>query len=103
MIERVWSGRTSREGAVAYAAHFRNTVLPELTAIHGYRGATLAEREVEDGIELVVTTRWESLQSIRQFAGDDVERAVVYDQAAALFSDYDPRVRHYGVVVRDGE
>jgi heme-degrading monooxygenase HmoA len=103
MIERVWSGRTTKEGAAAYVTHFRSAVLPELSAIHGYRGATLAERETEEGVEVVVTTRWESLQAIRQFAGDDIERAVVYDQAAVLFSDYDPRVRHYGVIVRDGE
>ncbi len=103
MIERVWSGRTTKEGAAAYTAHFRSVVLPEVSAIHGYRGATLAERETADGVEVVVVTRWESLQAIRQFAGDDIERAVVYDQAAVLFSDYDPRVRHYGVIVRDGE
>src|SRR5690349_20094422 len=103
MIERVWSGRTTKEGAAAYTTHFRSVVLPELSAIHGYRGATLAERETADGVEVVVVTRWESLQAIRQFAGDDIERAVVYDQAAVLFSDYDPRVRHYGVIVRDGE
>ena len=101
MIERVWTARATREDAVAYAAHFRNVVLPELSAIHGYRGATLAEREADGAIELIVTTRWESLQAIRQFAGEEIDRAVVHEDAAALFLDYDRKVKHYGIVVRD--
>ncbi|HJZ71050.1 MAG TPA: antibiotic biosynthesis monooxygenase [Vicinamibacterales bacterium] len=99
MIERVWSARTTREGAAAYAEHFRETVLPELAAIDGYHGARLLEREHAGGVEVVVVTRWRSLEAIRAFAGNELERAVVHDAAAALFTDYDRRVRHYGVVL----
>jgi heme-degrading monooxygenase HmoA len=101
MIERVWSARTTRERASAYVEYFRRVVLPELGAIRGYRGATVAEREAQGVVEVVVTTRWESIDAIRAFAGDDLERAVVHDEAAALLSEYDDRVRHYGVVVNE--
>jgi heme-degrading monooxygenase HmoA len=103
MIERVWSGRTTRDGAVTYAEHFRRVVVPELAAIAGYRGARLLEREQDGGIEVVVVTRWQSLDAIRAFAGDELDRAVVQDEAAVLFSDYDRKVRHFGVVAHDGE
>jgi len=103
MVERVWSARTTRDGALRYAEHFRSVVLPELGAVAGYRGARLMERERDGGIEVVVVTRWQSLDAIRAFAGNELERAVVHDEAAALFSDYDRQVRHYGVVVTDGE
>jgi heme-degrading monooxygenase HmoA len=103
MIERVWSARTTREGAVKYADHFRRAVLPELAAIDGYRGARLLERECDGGIEVVVVTRWHSIDAIRAFAGDELDRAVVHEEAAALFSDYDRKVRHFGVVAHDGE
>jgi len=100
MVERVWSARTaSRDGAAAYAAYFRRVVLPELAAVAGYRGATLLQRELRGGIEVVVSTRWDSLDAIRAFAGDEFDRAVVHDEAAALLTDFDRRVRHYGVVV----
>lgn len=101
MIERVWSARTTREGAVEYADYFRRIVVPELAAIDGYRGARLLERELEGAIEVVVVTRWDSLDAIRLFAGDELDRAVVHDDAARLFSDFDSKVRHYGVVARD--
>jgi len=103
MIERVWSARTTRDGAQQYAEHFRRVVLPELAVIAGYRGARLMEREQDGGIEVVVVTRWQTLDAIRAFAGNDLERAVVHGEAAALLTDYDRKVRHYGVVVADGE
>jgi heme-degrading monooxygenase HmoA len=103
MIERVWSGRTTRDGAVTYAQHFRHHVVPQLSAIAGYRGARLLEREQDGGIEIVVVTRWQSLDAIRAFAGEELDRAVVHEDAAALFSDYDRKVRHFGVVAHDGD
>jgi len=101
MIERVWSARTTREGAVKYADYFRRVVLPELSGISGYRGARRLERERKGGVEVVVVTRWHSLDAIRAFAGEDLERAVVHNEAAELFTDFDRRVRHFGVVATD--
>lgn len=103
MIERVWSARTTREGALGYAEHFRRVVVPELASIAGYRGARLLERERDGEIEVVVVTRWQSLDAIRAFAGEELDRAVVHDEAVALFSDYDRKVRHFGVVAQDGD
>jgi len=102
MIERVWSGRMPRENALKYTEYFRRVVAPELNAVPGYRGARLLEREVDDGVEIVVVTTWQSLDAIRAFAGDELDRAVVHDEAAALFSDYDRKARHFGVVASDG-
>jgi heme-degrading monooxygenase HmoA len=101
MIERVWLARTTRDGATKYAEHFRRVVMPELAAIAGYRGARVLERELNGGIEIVVVTRWQTIDAIRAFAGKEVDRAVVHDEAAVLFSDYDRKVRHYGVIVGD--
>ena len=105
MIERVWSARTTRDGAVAYAEYFRRVVLPELAAVAGYRGARLLQREMPGGAatEVVVVTRWESLAVVRRFAGDDLDRAVVHDEAAALFSSYDRTVRHFEIVLGENQ
>ena len=46
-------------------------------------------------------TFWRSVDSIRGFAGADVEGAVVAEEAAALLTDFDRRVRHYDVAVQD--
>jgi heme-degrading monooxygenase HmoA len=76
-------------------------VLPALRAVPGYQGATLLQRDVRGEVEVVVITWWQTLDAIRAFAGDDVETAVVADAAAALFTEYDHRVKHYDVAVTD--
>jgi heme-degrading monooxygenase HmoA len=100
MVERVWSARAkNRADAAAYAAYFERVVIPELNEVAGYRSARLLQRDVAGGVEIVVATTWESMAVIRGFAGEDIERAVVHDEAAALFSDYDHTVRHFEVVL----
>lgn len=61
----------------------------------------LLEREVADVVEIVVVTFWRSLDAIRTFSGPDLERAVVADEAAALLAQFDRRVKHYEVAVKD--
>jgi heme-degrading monooxygenase HmoA len=100
-IARVWTGKATRDGAAAYVAYFKRVVLPELAAVAGYRGARLEQREIEGTMEIVVVSEWESLDVIRGFAGDDIDQAVVHDEAAALLTDYERTVRHFEIVVRD--
>ena len=76
-------------------------MLPELRQVVGYDGGLLLQRRDGAEVELVVLTWWQSLSSITGFAGDDVETAVVADDAAALLVGFDERVRHYEVVARD--
>ena len=100
MVERLWSARTTRDGAAAYLEYFQRVVMPELAAVDGYRAVRLLQRDLgANAIEIVVVTAWESLAAIRGFAGDDIERAVVHDEAAALFTDYDRTVQHFEVVL----
>jgi uncharacterized protein YciI/heme-degrading monooxygenase HmoA len=100
-ISRCWSARTTEAQLPKYLEHFSRRVLPELRRVPGYLGATVSLRRFESEVEIVVRTTWRSLESIRNFAGPDLEAAVVADQAAALLTDFDRRVRHYEIVVRD--
>ena len=101
MIARIWTAQTTPARAPAYAEHLRAHVLPALRAVEGYSGSMLLERPVSDAVEVVVITFWESVEAIRGFAGDDLEGAVVADEAAALLTQFDRRVRHYEVALKD--
>lgn len=98
MIARIWKARATPERASEYAAHLRSTVVPELAAIHGYRGVTLLERERDGSVEVTVITWWESLEAVRAFAGEAVETAVVHDTAARMLVDFDREVAHHQVI-----
>jgi len=101
VIARFWSARATPAGARAYADHLRTHVLPAVKQVDGYAGAVLLERDVSAAVEILVITWWQSLEAIRRFAGPDPEEAVVADEAAALLTSFDRRVRHYELVVED--
>jgi heme-degrading monooxygenase HmoA len=101
MIARVWSARTTGAQAPAYVEHLKTQVLPAVRGMDGYGGAMLLERAADDGIEIIVLTFWRSIEAIRGFAGANLEGAVVAEEAVALLTQFDRRVRHYEVAVQD--
>jgi mannose-6-phosphate isomerase-like protein (cupin superfamily) len=102
VIARRWTGRTAgEEQAGAYISHFERTVRPRLENVDGFLGATVERVDGQEGIEIVVVTRWASMDAVRAFAGDEVDLAVVEPEARAILTSYDPRVRH--VELADGQ
>lgn len=102
MILRVWRARADRGREAAYPEFFRHHVVPALHAVPGFLDATLAARDVDGAVEFTVISRWESLEAIRGFAGDDIERAVVEPAAIAVLRDYDRTVEHLAVIDETG-
>jgi hypothetical protein len=99
MISRFWKGWASPENADAYEALLRAEILPGIERIDGYRGAYLLRRDVDDEVEFATLTLWDSLDAVREFAGDDFELAVVPPQARALLSRFDERSAHYETLI----
>jgi heme-degrading monooxygenase HmoA len=99
MIARWWRGSAGKDEADEYLEHLRQAVLPELARIDGYRGAQVLRRDLGDGVEFAVLTLWESMESVRQFAGADAATAVVAPAARRLLRDFDSTVTHYEIVL----
>lgn len=99
MILRRWTARATAEGARQYMDHFRQTVLPELARVDGHQGSYLLQRVDGAHIELTVMTRWTSMDAIRAFAGDVLEKAVVEPRAQEVLASFDVAVSHHDVVV----
>ncbi len=100
-VMRRWTARTAKAQLPKYLEHFSKNVLPELRRVHGYLGAVVFLRRLEREIEIVVETNWDSLESVRNFAGPDLEAAVVAPVAAALLTGFDRRALHSEVVLTD--
>ena len=99
MIVRLWRATAHPEGARRYEEHFSHKVLPLLEDIPGYLGACLLRRDDGDRVDIQVLTRWESMDSVRSFAGTNPETAVVEPAAQAVLLDYDSTVTHHTVAV----
>jgi uncharacterized protein len=101
MILRRWSARTTEAQLPKYLQHFSKNVVPELRRVPSYLGATVSTRRLESEVEIVVETTWRSLESIRAFAGLDLEAAVVPAEAAALLTRFDRRAQHSEIALTD--
>ena len=97
-ILRMWKARTTAEKFGAYAQHVTGKVFPALSAIAGYKGAYLMRRTIAGAVEIMVLTLWESIETVRKFAGSDVDQAVVEPEARAVLTDFDETVAHYEIV-----
>lgn len=98
MVLRMWKARSTAKQVGAYVEHVTKKVFPKVRAIEGHRGEYLLRRELEDGVELVVLTLWDSMEAVRRFAGVEPNKAVVEPEARAALTSYDEYVTHFEVV-----
>jgi heme-degrading monooxygenase HmoA len=99
MIARHWRGATSAENADAYEALLKTKVLPELAEIEGYRGGYVLRRDVPEAreVEFIVINLFDSLESVKRFAGPEYAVAVFEPQARVLLKRAEPLAAHFEV------
>ena len=100
MIARIWRGWTKPEDATTYEKLLRDEIFPSIAArkIEGYRGAELFVLENESEVEFVTLLRFDSMDSVREFAGPEASKPVIFPKAEALFKRME-RTRHYRVAI----
>ncbi|MBZ5678467.1 MAG: antibiotic biosynthesis monooxygenase [Acidobacteriia bacterium] len=100
MISRLWHGWTRHENADAYEELLRSEVLPGIHRVKGFKGAHLLRRDNKDEVEFVTLTIFDSIEAVKEFAGEDYEVAVVPPEARKLLARFDSRSAHYQTVLR---
>lgn len=95
MITRLWRGWTAAKDADAYERFLLTELFPSMQHIAGFRGGEVLRRRESEEVGFVTLTRFESLDDIRAFAGDDYETPVLEPQALALLSRYEERAFHF--------
>jgi heme-degrading monooxygenase HmoA len=98
MIARIWRGAVRREDADVYADYIANTGMAEYRSTPGNQGAWMLRRDDGDRSEIITFSLWDSRDSIRAFAGDDIDQAVFYPEDDRYLIERDRTVRHYEVV-----
>jgi heme-degrading monooxygenase HmoA len=97
MIARIWRGRVPAAKADAYLDYLLATGLKDYGATPGNRGVWALRRIEGEVAEFVTLTFWDSMDAVRAFAGEDVERAVYYPEDDEYLLEKEPRVEHYEV------
>jgi heme-degrading monooxygenase HmoA len=99
MIARHWRGWTRLADAPAYERLLQETVLPGLQGISGYRGGYVLRRDGDTEAEFVVINHFDSLESVKRFAGADYETPVFEPEARRLLARVENVAHHYEVRV----
>lgn len=95
MITRVWRGWTAPENADAYERFLLSELFPSMVEIPGFLNADVLRRHDGSEVAFVTLTRFESIDAIRAFAGEQYETPVIEPTARALLSHFDERAQHY--------
>jgi hypothetical protein len=97
MILRIWHGWTTPQNADTYEALLKAEIFPGIAAksVAGYRGIELLRLDGPDEVEFITVMRFDSLQAVKDFVGEDYERAYVPDKARAVLARFDPTSKHY--------
>jgi heme-degrading monooxygenase HmoA len=95
MIARIWRGWTLREDADAYVEYLQQTGAPASLGTPGNRGFTILHRPDGEREEFLTISLWDSLEVVRGFAGDDIEKAVFYPEDDAFLVDREWTAAHF--------
>jgi antibiotic biosynthesis monooxygenase (ABM) superfamily enzyme len=100
MIARIWHGWTKPADAKAYENMLRDEIFPSIAArkISGYHSAELFIREDGDEVEFVTLLRFHSMEGVREFAGADETRPVIYPGVEHLLTRMEGS-RHYRIAI----
>ena len=103
MIARLWRARASHDNADGFEELFRNQILPAILGrqVAGLKKATMLRRDLDEDVEFCALFWFDSIDAVREFAGDDYEVAVVPDAARELLSSFEPRAAHYRPIAGD--
>jgi len=99
MIGRIWHGYTTHENADQYESLLKSEIFIGIRGrnIPGFQEIQLFRRDLEKEVEFITIMWFDSIESVRVFAGADYEAAVVPLKARELLSRFDERSQHYEI------
>ncbi|RAW02895.1 antibiotic biosynthesis monooxygenase [Pseudochryseolinea flava] len=95
MITRVWHGRTSLENADRYLNFLLHKGTADYKKISGNISVKVWRRIDPDCAHFYTVTEWDSIASIKEFAGDQYESAVYYPEDDGVLLEFEEKVFHY--------
>jgi heme-degrading monooxygenase HmoA len=98
VIARIWRGWTRTEDADSYVDYLMRTGMSAYRETPGNRAAYLLRRGDGERTEFVTLSFWDSLDAVKGFAGEDVNRAVFYPEDERYLVDRETTVSHYDLI-----
>ncbi|UII27915.1 antibiotic biosynthesis monooxygenase [Fulvivirga maritima] len=97
MIARIWHGRTQAEHYEEYTAFTNSRAIPDYSSTKGFIKLSFLRRIEGDVAHYTLITYWENLEVIKNFAGEDFEKAKYYPEDDDYLLEFEEKVIHYEV------
>lgn len=93
-ITRIWHGVTWAENADEYLEYIVKTGIPGYRATAGNLSAKILRRIDGDRCHFWTVTEWDSIESIKGFAGEEYQKAKYYPEDEMYLLEFEPTVIH---------
>lgn len=102
MISRIWHGYATHSKAAAYETLLKEEVFEAIKGknIHGFKGMQLLKKRNGNEVEFVTIMSFDDLEAVKQFAGENYEKAYVPAAAREILSRFDEKAEHYELVLQ---
>lgn len=97
MIARIWKGRTKIEHINDYTEFMKTRAIPDYQKTPGFVNLSFLKQVKDNEGHFTLITYWESLEVIKNFAGDDMEKAKYYPEDVDFLLEFVENVEHHEV------
>jgi hypothetical protein len=96
-IIRTWKGWTSIENAPIYENMLINEVFPAVKrkGVVGLEKVSISTLKNKDEVEFFLVLQFDSLDSVKMFAGENYKKAYIPENAKRVLSRYDNTADHF--------
>ena len=96
-VMRIWRGRVPLAKADDYERFLIERAAPDYSSVRGLLKLYFGRRDSGDVTEFLLVTIWDSVESMREFAGGDPEVAKYYPEDDEFLLEKEERVAIYEV------
>ncbi|MBW1650408.1 MAG: antibiotic biosynthesis monooxygenase [Deltaproteobacteria bacterium] len=97
MIARIWHGRTKIEDYEDYTEFMKNRAISDYRKTKGFIKLVFLRNIIENAGHFTLITFWENFEVIKNFAGEDFEKAKYYSEDEKFLLEFEEKVIHYEV------
>jgi heme-degrading monooxygenase HmoA len=97
-IVRMWHGAVPKDKADEYYQYLQQTGLKDYAGTPGNQGVSVLRRDEAEVTHFLLITFWDSVSSIKAFAGEEYEKARYYPDDEQFLLDLEPAVIHYQLI-----
>lgn len=94
-ITRIWHGISKAEHADSYLKFLEKTGISDYKKVKGNLSVKVLRRFEGDICHFITQTEWDSYESIKEFAGEDYEKARYYPNDKGYLLELEEHVLHF--------